>query len=212
VHRNRRESRGGMRQRQACSTPSATSTWNPTHSAPPDGAVFGTAACPPELDRGACPSPTHPSRVVLAEAPTGTSSPLVPPRGPWRDPAAASVKGRAKRPQHSVSTRRTATRQSNHFGVSSNSAWQATTSSMPLTESGTQTTSPRALTKSGKQLRTSSALHLGLHHTRVSSNETTPRLGRDSRSRRPHASDAPLLLGSGSLAYGCPRAAHKRRQ
>ena len=82
---------------------------------------------PPEVQRGACPSPTTPSPVVLAEAPTGTCSSLAPPRGPWRTPAAAPVEGRAKRDQHSVSTRRTATRQANHFGVSSNFVTSHTT-------------------------------------------------------------------------------------
>ena len=45
---------------------------------------------------GACPSATTPSPVALAEVPTGAPSPCVPPRGPWRTPAAASVKGRVR--------------------------------------------------------------------------------------------------------------------
>jgi len=50
------------------------------------------------IRRGACPSPTTPSPVVLAEAPTmGAPSPLASPRGPWRIPAAASVKRRVGR-------------------------------------------------------------------------------------------------------------------
>jgi hypothetical protein len=45
------------------------------------------------IHAGACPSPTTPSPVVLAEVPKVVRSTLTPPRGPWRDPAAASVKG-----------------------------------------------------------------------------------------------------------------------
>jgi len=86
-----------MRQRRTRSTPRAMSVQNPPHSAAPDKAVFGSATCRPEVHGGACPSPTIPSPVVLAEALTGTCCSLAPPRGPWRDPAAASVKGRAER-------------------------------------------------------------------------------------------------------------------
>jgi len=46
--------------------------------------------------RGACPSPTAPSPVVLAEAPTRVPCPLAPPLGPWRIRAAASVKRRTR--------------------------------------------------------------------------------------------------------------------
>jgi hypothetical protein len=54
-----------------------------------EGAAPRGIAC-----RGACPSPTTPSPVVLEEALTRVPCPLAPPRGPWRIPAAASVKRR----------------------------------------------------------------------------------------------------------------------
>jgi len=52
------------------------------------------------IRRGACPSPTTPSPVVLAEVPTVVPSTRTPPRGPWRDPAAASVKRRVSADRH----------------------------------------------------------------------------------------------------------------
>ncbi len=85
-----------MRQRRTRSTPRAMSVQNPTHSAPQDEAVFGSAACRPEVHGRACPSPTTPSPVALAEAPQGVPSTLAPPRRPWRDPAAASAERRAR--------------------------------------------------------------------------------------------------------------------
>ena len=45
---------------------------------------------------GACPSPTSPSPVALAEALTGLPSRPLPPRGPWQVRATAPVKGRAR--------------------------------------------------------------------------------------------------------------------
>jgi hypothetical protein len=44
--------------------------------------------------REACPSSITPSPVALAEVLMGVPSPLAPPPGPWRDPAATSVKRR----------------------------------------------------------------------------------------------------------------------
>ncbi len=85
-----------MRRRSTRSTPRAISMPTPAHSASQDKAVFGSAACRPEVHGGACPSPTTPAPVALAEAPQGTSCSLAPPRGPWRDPAAAPVKRRAR--------------------------------------------------------------------------------------------------------------------
>ena len=43
--------------------------------------------------RGACSSPITPSPMVLVEVPKVVPSTLTPPRGPWHDPAAASLEG-----------------------------------------------------------------------------------------------------------------------
>jgi len=67
---------------------------------------------------GACPSATTPSPVVLAEVPTGVPSPFVPPRGSWRTPAAAPVKGRSR----SLVCRRTPL---TNIGRSSHTPWRA---------------------------------------------------------------------------------------
>ena len=58
-----------------------------------ENTAFHLAVCP---GAGACPSPTSPSPVALAEALTGLPSRPLPPRGPWQVCATAPVKGRAR--------------------------------------------------------------------------------------------------------------------
>ena len=99
---------------------------------------------------GACPSPTTPSPVALAEVPTGVPSPCVPPRGSWRTPAAASVKGRSSRPATvsrrraahpataAVATSRSALRWTNHSSMPADAPSKPLT--LPPTQPNTTTT------------------------------------------------------------------------
>jgi len=64
----------------------------------PTACLMVTPCCPSHPFPARSLSERHqPSPVALAEAPVGAPSPFAPPRGSWRTPAAAPVKGRSRR-------------------------------------------------------------------------------------------------------------------